>query len=86
MLKNLGRSGGPEEDRTPDLFIANDTLNRYINDLRHRNNVVKSPKTGGGCTNRAQLPVHLGPLFVADHMGRLSYIPEREIITKGARV
>jgi hypothetical protein len=31
-------------------------------------------------------PVHLGPLFAADHTGRLSYIAVQGIITKGARV
>jgi hypothetical protein len=54
MLKFSDRSGGPEEDRTPDLLIANDTVTREINNLRRCNNVVNSVKTGGECTNRAQ--------------------------------
>lgn len=54
MLRNLGESGGPEEDRTPDLFIAKVAAIRYINDLRRCSNVENSPKMGGESTNWAQ--------------------------------
>lgn len=59
MRKFLGEVGGPEEDRTPDLFIANDTLVRNINDLRRCSNGVNSVKTGGECTDRAQSKLRL---------------------------
>jgi hypothetical protein len=77
MLKKLGRSGGPEEDRTPDLLIANDTTVRNINDLRRRSSAVNSPITGGECTNRAQRdyrrPFHVAPQFAATHIGPAAY-------------
>lgn len=54
MLKKPGGSGGPEEDRTPDLFIANDGVTRTINSLRCCCSAVNRPKAGGKSTNRAQ--------------------------------
>ena len=38
MLEYVGEVGGPEEDRTPDLFIAKGAAIRTINDLRCCNN------------------------------------------------
>jgi hypothetical protein len=50
-----GEVGGPEEDRTPDLLIANDTTINDINKLGRGCNAINSGKTGGECTDRAQL-------------------------------
>jgi hypothetical protein len=52
VLKGL--SGGPEEDRTPDLLIAKDTIVRVINRLGICCRAINRPKTGGECTNWAQ--------------------------------
>lgn len=81
MLKNGGRSGGPEEDRTPDLLIANDVAASNINYLRHRNNAINSLETGGECTNWAQCPFPLAPSFVAEHTNGAPYSRRRETIT-----
>jgi hypothetical protein len=54
MLNFPSEVGGPEEDRTPDLLIANDTLILDINDLPHCSVVRNRGETGGECTNRAQ--------------------------------
>jgi hypothetical protein len=54
MRKFPSEVGGPEEDRTPDLFIAKVAATCNINDLRRCNNGVNSVKTGGECTDRAQ--------------------------------
>lgn len=58
LLKTLDLSGGPEEDRTPDLLIAKDGIVISINNLRLRCVAINTPKTGGECTNRAQWHTH----------------------------
>lgn len=52
--------GGPEEDRTPDLLIANDVEVKNINNLHHCASAVNSPKSQCVCTNRAQAAATFG--------------------------
>jgi hypothetical protein len=54
LLEYRELSGGPEEDRTPDLLIAKDGIVIDINHLGLRCVAINTPKTGGECTNRAQ--------------------------------
>lgn len=54
MPRKLGRSGGPDRDRTGDLFIANDGLAIKINGLRHCSNGKNSTKQRSKSTNWAQ--------------------------------
>lgn len=81
MLKLLGESGGPEEDRTPDLFIANDTTVHNIKDLGWCCVAINRGKTGGECTNWAQR--NCGPLhsFAATHITAATYSQPAETIT-----
>lgn len=57
MPENSGRSGGPDRDRTGDLFIAKDAASKNINDLRRCSNGPNRPKSGGESTNRAQCAI-----------------------------
>lgn len=54
MPDMIGISGGPEEDRTPDLFIANGEAIIDINDLLHSNRAKNSRKSQCDCTFWAQ--------------------------------
>jgi hypothetical protein len=76
MLKLWEESGGPEEDRTPDLFIAKDTTVIIINDLGWCCVAINRGKTGGECTNRAQhsnRPLPVVHSFAATHMNAPAY-------------
>lgn len=55
FLGYQGEVGGPEEDRTPDLLIANDTTINDINNLDRCCVAINGGKTGGECTERAQV-------------------------------
>lgn len=85
MLKLLERSGGPEEDRTPDLLIANEATVSNINELDCFCGAINRGKTGGECTNRAQRNCHPFPVvrsFAANHMRPPAYSrPAGETIT-----
>jgi hypothetical protein len=54
MLKFTWKIGGAEEDRTPDLLIANETTVSIISGLRSCCAAISSWKLGGECTNWAQ--------------------------------
>lgn len=75
-LEIQGEVGGPEEDRTPDLLIANDTTIKDINKLPSHCNAINSGKTGGECTNRAQWQSVLTerPAISWDNLSREAYL------------
>ena len=54
MPDMIGISGGPEEDRTPDLLIAKDTMVLDINNLGICCRAIKGLFGYGQCTNWAQ--------------------------------
>ncbi len=68
-LSIQGEVGGPEEDRTPDLLIANDTTTNDINKLERGCSAPNSGEMGGECTDRAQWSSVSDP-------GPLSTIPQ----------
>lgn len=60
-LLNQVLSGGPEEDRTPDLLIANDIYDRDINHLSPCCDAKNSGISGGVSTERAQVSARFSP-------------------------
>jgi hypothetical protein len=53
-MRKMALNGGAEEDRTPDLLIANVTVIRDINNLRHCSRTEKARKTPLVRTKTAQ--------------------------------
>lgn len=53
-MRKIALNGGAEEDRTPDLLIANVAVTYNINDLGQSSRLLDKPKMAHESTNRAQ--------------------------------